>query len=211
MYVKQNTLKGFTVLLIFILLVQSCTQHQANRNATVTGSSMQKKTLPPELPKSATVDSSTAVPPEFITLKGQYPVFLDRMGLAGFAKLVFVPYQRDKHDDVRMFCYASKIDEYRENDKPYRIGQPFILSKDGTGEDPATLNGALIKHRLSLGKVTMEKIVAMAPEKPTYLIFTPVSMTHDTEGKYTAYKVFKDEKNTSIILNPSPPGFTGDK
>jgi hypothetical protein len=145
----------------------------------------------------------------FIDLKAPCGQLLDLFNKGKFVKFRFIRYQRSEDDDVRLFCYALDTDIRDDrDDRRFRLGNPVFISKDGMGEDPTTLDGAIITMpALALSLDEMKTIfLKTEPTSCRDLDFDYRKFT-DTHGdEYDSYEVFKVGNDCKVHLNPSPPG-----
>ncbi len=212
-----SLLKSFLIVLILVITLSitiiSCNQPDTSTNGQTvkdtSGANADSNENSMSLDSSKTQSDSTAkLTGGLIDLRTAYTNFTKRYGLPKFHKLKIIPYQRDASDDVRLWVYAMKSD--LETDI---IGTPFVISKDGTGEDPASLPHAVKWTALVLLKAEAIKIYRASPVSVNYLDLKPIIETDATAKKdavltYASFQILKNGADTKAILKPSPPYFT---
>lgn len=210
-FLGQSGNRFLIIATLTILSAVSCNESNKSSETTANSDSISIAKTPDSIstpgPKEA-ADSTDKQKGGYVDLKVLCATVNSYYYKKNFVKFIFIPYQRDQNDNVRLFCYAlSKNLSGEEANEIYRIGKPFFISLDGSGEDPGTLISKPEKLLgLSLTNKQMDTIFKMDPSSCMNLNLVP-EKRGDTDGNYyTTFHVFKNSRDTKIVLNPSPPG-----
>lgn len=195
---------------LFIIVVSSCNQDDKDTkpaNADSTEAKMDNTAQPSPTDTAKKNGNIAQTKGDFIDLKAPCAELIELFNKGKFVKFRFIRYQRDENDDVRLFCYALKADVRDDSDDTkFRFGNPVFISKDGRGEDPTTLEGAIITNpALALSREEVETIFLKTDPTSCINLDFVHQKFRDSTGEYDSYQVFKVGTDTKIHLNPSPP------